>query len=139
MTVPPPLPWAVRTAPERLILIFCAAAAFVGALLLSAHVSGFGIPLCVWKCATGLPCAGCGGTRAVALLLQGDAAGALAMNPGAVAVFLSAAALALYASCVLLFRCEPLRIAVPRGRVWRFAAVAFLAANWVYLLLAGRA
>lgn len=70
--------------------------------------------------------------------MVGDLGGALAMNPGAVFAALFAAALAVYASVVLLFRLEPLRLPVLRGKMWRFAVLLALAANWIYLLVAGR-
>jgi len=72
------------------------------------------------------------------MLLVGDLGGALAMNPGAVLAAVFAAALALYASVVLVFRLEPLRLPVLRGAMWRFAVLLALAANWIYLLVAGR-
>jgi len=72
------------------------------------------------------------------MLLVGDLEAALAMNPGAVFAAVFAAVLALYASVVLLFRLEPLRVPVLRGKVWRFALLLALAANWIYLLVAGR-
>ena len=139
MILPPALPWKIRTGPERLILVFCAASMFVGApLLWSANVTGFPVPRCPWKCATGLPCAGCGGTRAVTLLLRGDLPAAFATNPGAVTAVMAVALLALYASMVLFLRLEPVRPAFLRGRFLRSAVIAALGANWIYLLLAGR-
>ena len=137
-SVPPPLPWSVRTGTERLILAAVAAFAFVGAILLLARHAGFSPSFCTWKGVTGLPCAGCGGTRATSLLLVGDLGGALTMNPGAVFAAAFAAVLAVYASVVLLFRLEPLRLPVLRGKMWRFAVLLALAANWIYLLVAGR-
>lgn len=138
MSLPPPLPWKVRTAPERFVLLFASASAVVAALLLAAHRMGLGFPVCAWKHLTGLPCLGCGGTRAVDLLLRGDIPGAFAMNPAALGGVLFFAALALHACGVLIFRLEPVRPAVFRGNAWRFALAALLAANWIYLLLSGR-
>jgi len=128
----------VRTKTERLILAVVAAFAFVGAMLLLARRAGLSPSFCTWKGVTGLPCAGCGGTRATSLLLVGDLGGALAMNPGAVFAALFASVLALYASVVLVFRLEPLRLPLLRGKMWRFAVLLALAANWIYLLVAGR-
>lgn len=138
MTVPPPLPWEVRTAPERLILVFAAAAAFVGAMLWLAHYSGLGLSLCTWKGITGLPCAGCGGTRSVAMLLGGDVYPALAMNPAAVVAMVGTLLVTIYAGLVVACRLEPLRPTFLRAKFWRFALLGLLVANWIYLLLAGR-
>lgn len=136
---PPPLPWKVRTRGERLILVAFAACVLVGGLLFTAHFCGAPLSLCAWKHTTGLPCAGCGGTRAVSLLLAGHAVSAFTLNPGAVGGALLFAALAVYAALVLLFRIEPLRFPFLRSKACRIAVIGAIAANWVYLLLAGRA
>lgn len=72
------------------------------------------------------------------LLVRGDIPGACAMNPAALIGVLFFAALALYACGILILRWEPLRPAVLRGNVWRFALAALLGANWIYLLVSGR-
>ena len=135
---PPPLPWRVRTAPERFILLFVAAAGLVGALLWLGHYAGWGLTTCIWRGLTGLPCAGCGGTRAASMLLGGDMSSALLMNPAAVVAVLATLALALYSCLVLVFGMEPFRPAFLRGGAWRFVLGGLLVANWIYLLLAGR-
>lgn len=138
MTVPPPLPWEVRTAPERLILVFAAAAALVGAMLWLAHYSGMGLSLCTWKGMTGLPCAGCGGTRSVAMLLGGDVYSALAMNPAAIIAVVGTLLVTIYAGVVVALRLEPLRPSFLRPKFRGFTLLGLLVANWIYLLLAGR-
>ena len=138
MTEPPPLPWEARTAPERLVLVFAAAAALVGALLWLAHYTGIGLSLCTWKGLTGLPCAGCGGTRAVSMLFAGDLSSAFVMNPAAIVAVMGTLLLTLYAGLVVVFRFEPFRPPFLCAKFWRFMLLALLGANWVYLLLAGR-
>lgn len=138
MSKPPPLPWKLRTGPERLVLLFAAASAVVGGLFLALHRTGLARPVCMWKSFTGLPCAGCGGTRALDSLLRGDVAGACLLNPAAVAGVLFLAVLTLYSGGVLLFRWEPLRPVWLHGRAWRAVFIAAIAVNWIYLLLAGR-
>jgi hypothetical protein len=55
------------------------------ALLPLAPPFGFpGLPVCVFKGATGLPCPLCGGTRATQALLRGDLSRALYLNVAAV-------------------------------------------------------
>jgi hypothetical protein len=57
------------------------AALVAAALLPLAPPSGFpGLPVCVFKGATGLPCPLCGGTRATQALLRGDLSRALYLN-----------------------------------------------------------
>lgn len=135
MMNPPPLPWAVRTAPERWILSVSAAGAVLVALLLAAGVvlpSGW---ICAWREITGLPCAGCGGTRSLGLLLSGDWPAAWRLNPGAVAGAFALALLTIYAAVILILRREPWR---PRLPGWRWWVAGGLTANWLYLLLVSR-
>jgi hypothetical protein len=44
-------------------------------------VSGLGVDLCPLHAATGLPCPGCGMSRAIAAVSQGDFSAALGLNP----------------------------------------------------------
>lgn len=134
----PPLPWGVRTGPERLVLVFAVASALGGLLLLMARHFGVVAHVCLWKHVTGLPCAGCGGTRAADALLHGDLAAAFVMNPAVSMGILLLVLLAAYAWGVLFFQLEPLRPVFLRGRGWRVAVLATVAANWIYLLWAGR-
>jgi hypothetical protein len=96
--------------------------------------SGWHFTVCLFKNLTGLPCPFCGGTRAVLDLFQGHLAAALALNPGAVLLMLFA--LPGYIVYDKLLR--------PRGwekklsRVFWALALFALAANWGYLIIAGR-
>jgi len=103
-----------------------------------AHYSGLGLSVCTWKGLTGLPCAGCGGTRSVSLLLGGDVASALGMNPLAIVAIAGTLLATVYAGLVVVFRLEPLRLPFLRAKFWRFALPGLIGANWIYLLLAGR-
>jgi hypothetical protein len=136
--MPPPLPWRIRTRPERLILLFVASAASLASILLFAHSVHFAFFGCVWKCATGIPCAGCGGTRAMMALIGGSPLDALAWNPGAVLAFALVSAAGIYAASVLALHMNPWRPAFVRSGSWKFAFLAGMAANWIYLLCAGR-
>jgi hypothetical protein len=68
----------VMTASAVLLLVgFFAAADFLGP-----QVRGWpALPPCAWRTFTGIPCPGCGGTRALACLAAGNLEGALTMNP----------------------------------------------------------
>jgi hypothetical protein len=69
-----------RAVASAIIVAMLAAAA----LLPLAPPSGFpGLPVCVFKGATGLPCPLCGGTRATQALLRGDLSRALYLNVAA--------------------------------------------------------
>ena len=132
---PPPLPWKFRTALERWFLMFAAAAAVVvaGFLLASQY---FHLPwVCAWRGMTGLPCAGCGGTRSAVLVLQGEWLRALILNPGVVLGSVVLAAASVYALAVVLFRMAPWR---PRLSGWRWLLAVAVAANWLYLLMVSR-
>jgi hypothetical protein len=132
---PPPLPWKFRTAPERWFLTFAAASAVVvaGFMLASQYLH---LPwVCAWRGMTGLPCAGCGGTRAAVLVLQGEWWRALILNPGVVLGSAVVAAAGVYALAVVLLRMEPWR---PRFSGWRWMLAVAVAANWLYLLTVSR-
>lgn len=138
MSLPPPLPWKIRTQPERLILVVAACAALVVCVLLLALSADLAVTACIWKCTTGVPCAGCGGTRALAALLKGSLRDALAWNPGVVVASVVASLACFYASFVLMFHLQPWRPCLFTAGWWRFAIVLLIAGNWVYLLWAGR-
>ena len=86
--------------------------------------------LCSFKAATGVPCLGCGGTRALARAAQGDWRGAVAANRlgafGGFALWLLAAAGSL---ALLADRLRPLSLALwlllalsPGAFVWNLVA-----------------
>jgi len=96
---------------------------------------GIALTLCPLKFVAGISCPFCGGTRAALALLQGDLHRAVIMNPLAVCLMLLTPLMAL-----LYFR-----VIVPRGRkIDRYKRpllillIAIIAANWVYLIGAGR-
>lgn len=95
----------------------------VGTIVLAAHAAG--IVLCPLRRFFGIPCPGCGSTRALILLLRGNVADAVAMNPMAVAL-------------VILV---PIWWLGFRNRKWSFGIRCFLlilsivvvTLNWVYV------
>lgn len=76
---------ALQTAAPALLLL--------GALLPADRPVPF--DLCLWHRLTGLRCLGCGLTRSVCHLLQGDVAGSLALHPAGVVVVAILALLAM--------------------------------------------
>ncbi len=139
MSEPPPLPRSVQTQPERLILITSAALAMMALFLVLLAGAGLPVWACVWKSCTGMPCAGCGGTRSLILMLSGEWFDALRMNPGAVLGVAGLSLIATYSAAVLVFRLPPWRPAWLARVTWRRIVVAALLANWIYLLWDGRA
>jgi len=97
------------------------------------------LSLCTWKAFTGIPCPMCGTTRALACLGHVDLPGALAMNPLATAAALLVAAWAV-ADLALLpsRRAFVVELGPGPARLLRAAVLAALAANWLYLVAAGR-
>jgi hypothetical protein len=69
-----------------------AVAGVAGALVLRKSVAWWSaaLPECTVRQWTGLHCPGCGGTRCAVRLLQGDVAGAVAMNAAVVLIAVSA-------------------------------------------------
>ena len=95
-----------------------------------------GAPSCPFHAVTGIPCLTCGGTRTLLALARLDPGAALAWNP---LVALAAAAL-VGGGLVALFRAFAGR-GVPDvpPRPWLRAALALaLAANWAFVIAAGR-
>ena len=111
-------------------------AAFAVAVL---HLDRLPILICVFRATTGIPCLTCGATRALGELVSGDLAGALVMNPLAT---LAAFALVPWGIADLALmtrgRALALQVAPGGGRALRVMAVTALAANWAYLVAAGR-
>ena len=77
---------------------------------------------CTFKLMTGVPCATCGGTRALAALGHGHLLNALAWNPMVV--------LALFA-----FALKPFIRYRPRPSIFWPCFWTLLLANWIYLIL----
>lgn len=101
-------------------------------LVALARVAAPDAVLCTFRRITGVPCPGCGATRAVAALAQGEIAHAFALNP----LFL--AALLLLASLLAL---RLLAGVAPRLRPSRAAlliAAALVVVNWAYVIRADR-
>ena len=94
-------------------------------------------PVCPFHALTGLPCLGCGTTRAALLLAKGDPAGAFLMNPLATMALAAAWLGGFVAPGWLALGLAP--PALPRKLpAWaRLALVMLLAANWCFLVVRG--
>src|SRR5205809_4106754 len=96
-------------------------------------------PICLFHALTGHPCLACGATRSAVAFFHAQFFAALQWNP---LVFLFYCALSIfnvYALAVIIMRAPRLRIVrlTPGERKFvRCSAVALLALNWAYLLLA---
>jgi hypothetical protein len=111
-------------------VLACAAAAPLAPALAK------GLPPCPFHWLTGLPCASCGGTRALLALSRFDLGAALAWNP-----LVALAALVFVAGGVAALGAALAGREVPSPRptlLLRAALGAAVAANWTYLLAAGR-
>jgi hypothetical protein len=95
------------------------------------------LPPCVWHRVTGLPCPGCGATRAVLSLLYGRFSAALAFNPLAAGCAIGFLALGVVAP---IWLAAGGRVPVPASKprpIWLAFAASVLAANWVWLAVSG--
>jgi len=102
---------------------------------------GLPTPLCPLHAWSGIPCPTCGSTRAAGALINGEIKAAFVWNPLMTAGFFGAAAYLCYAAAVVIGRLPRLRIeslTPHEARVIRVLAILLIAANWLYLLLAGR-
>jgi len=95
------------------------------------------LPMCPLKSIAGLPCPGCGTTRAALALARFDLPAALAVNPLATVAWIGFIGGGFLAGAVALAG-RPLR--EPSWK-WslpaRLGIVAVVAANWLYLIWAG--
>jgi hypothetical protein len=122
---------------RSLALVLALGAASALALLpFAARFAAF-VPPCPFHALTGVPCVGCGTTRALVALARGDVPGALAWNPlSALALIAGGAACALLPLWVALR--QPLPILAPElPRRARALLVALLVLDWVYLIARG--
>ena len=69
--------------------IFLACALVVAAAVGLLHLDRLPVTFCAFKAVTGIPCMGCGTTRAFARLFNLDLPGAVSMNPLSAAVALA--------------------------------------------------
>lgn len=113
----------------------------LGGLVLAAAwlKAGLPWPVCWFHQLTGHPCATCGATRAALAFFRGDFLAAFAWNPLAFLAYCAIALFDAYAFLVLILRRPRLRILdIGSGarRLMRWSAIAALAMNWTYLLIA---
>ena len=97
-------------------------------------------PPCLFHWITGVPCPGCGSTRAVLQLVQGHLGAAFAFNPLTTLATLAAVVWGIYALVVLAFRLPRLRVeAVSRAsaRGLRAAVVVAVCMNWWWVIAHG--
>lgn len=112
------------------------AAALVALSSLAPHVAE-AAPACLLKTLTGLPCPTCGATRAALALARFDPAAAFAVSPLAAAVWILLIAGGLAAGLASLARIEIPGPPSDLSRPVRWALVAVVVANWIYLILTG--
>ena len=118
-------------APAWVIAVVAAYLAGIAVFELFAPPTG-GPTLCPFRQATGVPCPGCGSTRAALALAGGDPAGAVMHNPLTIVLGLAAASWLVLR--VGFARRVSLRVS-PAAR--RFIWVAFLVVllvNWAYVI-----
>jgi hypothetical protein len=118
------------------LVLALGAASGLALLPLAARLAPW-IPPCPFHALTGLPCVGCGTTRALVALSRGDVPAALAWNPlSALAMIAGAGACILLPLWVALRQPVPL-LAPELPRRARMLLVALLALDWAYLVLKG--
>jgi hypothetical protein len=96
-------------------------------------------PPCMLRTTTGIPCPGCGATRAFAALAHGDAVSAFTLNPLAVT---AVGIVMLWFAFALIATTLPgkARAAVNRrirgsGKRWVTLAIIAAVAHWIYLVV----
>jgi hypothetical protein len=128
-----------RAGATPLGVIFLACGVVVAAAVGLLHLDHLPVTFCAFKAVTGVPCMGCGTTRAFARLFHLDLPGAVSMNPLSAAIALGLIPWGM-ADLALLPRGRALELEVsPRlAPLVRVTAVSLVFANWAYLIVAGR-
>src|SRR5438309_5955525 len=96
-------------------------------------------PICFFHTLTGHPCLTCGATRSAMAFFHGHFLTAWQWNPLAFLCYCALSLFNVYAFTVIVMRAPRLRIiqVTPSERTFvRGSAIALLALNWAYLLLA---
>lgn len=115
------------------------AALWGGAALALLALAPFGerlaaaLPACPLHAVTGLPCPGCGTTRAALALAAGDPVAAFAANPLAALGWVAAIGGGLAALALVALR-RPLPALPGWPARWRWTLALALAADWAYLI-----
>ena len=119
--------------------IFLACGIVIAAAVGLLHLDRLPVAFCAFKAVTGVPCMGCGTTRAFARLYSLDLPGAISMNPLSAAVALALVPWGM-ADLALLpkGRAVALEVSPRLAPIVRVSAVALVFANWAYLIVAGR-
>ena len=94
------------------------------------------LPRCVFRSLTGIPCPGCGSTRAATAMLQGDLASSLASNPLAASAGLVFVVGAPLAALWAVGRGPMLDLGSPLPWWIRWSLAVAVLGNWAYLVLA---
>lgn len=95
--------------------------------------------LCVFRRVTGIPCPGCGLVRAAGLLLRGEISAAFAVNPlGALALAVAPPVALAWISLRALAVSATIEPSRWEARLLPWAVGSAAAANWFYLVVAGR-
>jgi hypothetical protein len=103
------------------------------------HLDRLPFPLCTFRAITGVPCMGCGSTRAIARLAGLDLVGALRVQPLMTVVALAIGLWGIV-DVVLLARRRALRVECSAREMQVLGLALFVAAlvNWAYLIVALR-
>ncbi|MCD6287838.1 MAG: DUF2752 domain-containing protein, partial [Candidatus Hydrogenedentes bacterium] len=104
-------------------------------------LTGSALPVCQFHALTGIPCPGCGDTRAAVLLSHGHLIESFFMNPMVALSAVLGGLFAIYSAIVLVFKLPRLRVRFTSKReslvLWTILAVAALS-DWIYLIVVGR-
>lgn len=127
---------AGRPSVHALALAGVAMLLLAAALALPLDAPPLSLLFCPFKAATGLPCPGCGCTRAFHCAMRGELAAAFAHSPLGTLLAFACAAHVLWT--ILRLAGLPYAPSFDPGRRARWAASLALIGNWVYVVLQGR-
>jgi len=129
------MPWSHQRPGETDHEVLWLGVSFVAAAVGAAWLwMGLPRPVCPLLAATGVPCPGCGTTRALEAVLAGDWSAAVQWNPLACLALAGVVLFDLYAAIVLLGRLPRWRPRGPLPLSVRGGLIAAVALNWLWLM-----
>jgi len=128
---------AGRPSVHALALACVASSLLVASALLPLDAPPLALLFCPFRAATGLPCLGCGATHAFHFAVRGELLLALSWSP--LATFAAFAGAVHVVWTALRLGGLPFAARIEATPAVRWTAAAAVAANWVFVVLSGRA
>lgn len=97
------------------------------------------VDVCIFKHATGIPCPGCGGTRAMELLFAGHVKESVLINPTAIAIFVFSLIAITWIIFDILKSTHTFQVALRKkwNKWYLYSAIILIITNWIWNISKG--